>query len=247
MTNKTALITGANRGLGFEAARQLGALGFTVLVGARAPERGEEAVARLADEGFDARYVPLDVADDASVTAAAALVAREYGSLDVLINNAGVVAPPDAPMDRHLPSQTSVDTVRRTYETNVFGPIRTIQAFLPLLRAAPAARIVNVSSGLGSLAFGADFDHEYAALNFLPYNSSKTALNGVTVAFAKELRDSPIKVNSADPGYCATDLNAHTGVRKASEGAADIVRLALLGAEAPTGGFFGEDGEALPW
>ncbi|ROO90613.1 NADP-dependent 3-hydroxy acid dehydrogenase YdfG [Actinocorallia herbida] len=247
MTTRIALVTGANRGLGFESARALAGHGFTVLVGARSAERGQEAAARITAEGGTARCVPLDVADDASVAAAADLIGREYGRLDVLINNAGITTPPDVPPADHLPSRTTADTVRRTYETNVFGAIRTIGALLPLLREAPAARIVNVSSGLGSLTIGSDRTHPYHALNFLPYCSSKTALNGVTLAYAKELADTPIKVNSADPGYCATDLNGHSGVRKAEEGAADIVRLALLDADGPTGGFYGEGGERLPW
>ena len=238
---RVALVTGANRGIGFEIARQLGHLGFTVLVGARDPARGADAVRRLAADGVDGEVVALDVTRESSIAAAAASVARRHGRLDVLVNNAGVA------LDRGLrPSEVPPAVLRATYETNVFGPVAVIQAFLPLLRRAPAARIVNVSSELASLAQNQNPDFEFAHVKLLAYNSSKTALNAVTVQFAHELRDTPIKVNAADPGYTATDFNAFAGTQCVQEGARTPVRLALLPDDGPSGGYFGPEGP-LPW
>ncbi len=240
-----ALITGANKGIGLETARQLGAAGTTVLVGARSAERGEPAAAALRDEGLAARFVRVDVTDEATIEAAAKLIDAEFGRLDILVNNAGISVPP-GPDGWAPPSETPVDAVRENYETNVFGVIAVTNAMLPLLRRSPAARIVNVSSELGSLAGNSDLNSPFAEINLLPYNTSKTALNGVTVAYAKELRDTSIKVNAVTPGYCATDLNGHSGVRTAEQGAAVTVRLAMIGADGPTGAFFGDDGPT-PW
>ncbi|MEU5885120.1 SDR family oxidoreductase [Spirillospora sp. NPDC047279] len=241
MTN--ALITGANKGIGFETARQLGAQGISIIVGARSAERGEKAAAELAAEGIDARFVRLDVTDEASIQDAAAQIT----SLDILINNAGI-APVEASV---APSALSLAALRRTYDTNVFGVVAVTNTMLPLLRRSPAGRIVNLSSELGSLAILADPDSPFFPFNLLAYNSSKTALNGVTLAYAKELADTPIKVNAANPGYCATDLNAHTGPRSAAQGAAEVVRLATLPADGPTGTFSGVYEEraatVLPW
>jgi NAD(P)-dependent dehydrogenase (short-subunit alcohol dehydrogenase family) len=242
MTTKTiALITGANKGIGFEIARQLGG---TVLIGVRSPERGAAAVAALRAEGADAHAVRLDVTDQSTIEAAATWIEAEFGRLDVLVNNAGVTT--QTPETFAPPSRTSVATVRENYETNVFGVIAVTNAMLPLLRRSPAARIVNVSSELGSLGQALDPSTPYFPVNLLPYNTSKTALNGVTVAYAKELLDSPIKVNAVTPGYCATDLNGHSGPRSAAEGAVIAVRLATVGADGPTGGFFSDEGPA-PW
>ncbi|MGI8332773.1 SDR family oxidoreductase [Actinomadura scrupuli] len=240
-TNTIALITGANKGIGFEIARQLGG---TVLIGARSPERGATAVATLRAEGADAHAVRLDVTDQSTIEAAATWIEAEFGRLDVLVNNAGVTT--QTPETFAPPSLTSVATVRENYETNVFGVIAVTNAMLPLLRRSPAARIVNVSSELGSLGTALDSSMPYFPINLLPYNSSKTALNGVTVAYAKELLDSPIKVNAVTPGYCATDLNGHSGPRSAAEGAVIAVRLATVGADGPTGGFFSDEGPT-PW
>jgi NAD(P)-dependent dehydrogenase (short-subunit alcohol dehydrogenase family) len=236
-TNTIALITGANKGIGFEIARQLGG---TVLIGARSPERGASAAATLRAEGADARPVRLDVTDEASIEAAAKWIETEFGRLDVLINNAGV-----STLDTGNPvppSATSVATVRENYETNVFGVIAVTNAMLPLLRRARAARIVNVSSELGSLTTALDTSTPYYPFNLLPYNTSKTALNGVTLAYAKELLETSIKVNAVTPGYCATDLNGRSGPRSAAQGAVVAVRLATVDADGPTGGFFTEDG-----
>jgi NAD(P)-dependent dehydrogenase (short-subunit alcohol dehydrogenase family) len=238
---KVALITGANRGIGFEIARQLGLLGLTVLIGARDPGRGAEAAARLRNEGFDARAIVLDVTDPETIGAAVRQVEREFGKLDVLINNAGVA------LDRGMkPSDVPLDVLRRTFETNVFGPVAVLQAFLPLLRKSEAGRVVNTSSELASLARNGDPAFEFGHINLLAYNSSKTALNAVTVQLAKELRDTRIKVNAADPGYTATDFNQHRGTQTLEQGARSAVRLATLPADGPTGGFFAEEGP-LPW
>ena len=234
---KTALITGANKGIGFEIARQLGRdFGFTVLIGARNKSRGEEAVQTLKTEGLDARFVQLDVTDETSIQKAAQHVEADFGALDVLVNNAGIAK--GVPVS----SETTTEMLRETYETNVFGPVAMIRAFLPLLKKAEAARIVNVSSTVGSLTLQSDPNWEFYAHKFLAYSSSKSALNSVTVHFAYDLRDTPIKVNSACPGFTATDLNGHRGYRTVEQGAIAPVRLATLPADGPTGQFFEEDG-----
>ncbi|HZH97339.1 MAG TPA: SDR family oxidoreductase, partial [Fimbriimonadaceae bacterium] len=196
MQNKpVALVTGANKGIGKEIARQLGAQGLTVLVGARDLERGEEAAAELKASGANSHAVRLDVTDEASIAEAARRIEEEFGGLDVLVNNAAIA------QDSVPPSQLDMATLRRTFETNVFGVVAVTQAMLPMLRKSSAGRIVNLSSGLASLAQNSDPDWAFDSVNLLAYNSSKTALNAVTVQFAKELRDTPIKVNAADPGY----------------------------------------------
>ncbi|MGW4156565.1 SDR family oxidoreductase [Micromonospora chersina] len=249
MTTTIALITGANKGIGLATARQLGARGMTVLVGARDAARGREAADKLRAEGVDARFVPLDVTAAASITAAAELVEREYGRLDVLVNNAGIIRADGA----GLPSQTTLDSLREVYETNVFGVVAVTNALLPLLRRAPAARIVNVSSEVGSIAVMTDPEGALFALTSIPYPSSKTALNMITAMYAKELRDTSIKVNAANPGYCATDLNHHSGFRTPEEGAEVSVHLATLPADAPSGLLWGYQMDAgggygvLPW
>ena len=238
-----ALITGANKGIGYEVARQLGRdHGMTVLIGARDEARGREAAEKLAAEGIDARPVRLDVTDPASVEAAAQEIGHDFGGrLDVLVNNAGIA------LDRNPASQTDLVTLKTTYETNVFGPFVVTKAMLPLLKASAAGRVVNVSSGLGSLAQNSDPAWAYAAVKPFAYNSSKAALNMQTVLFAAELaKDTPIKVNAADPGYTATDLNNHQGTRTVEEGARAAVRLATLPPDGPTGGYFDEDGP-VPW
>jgi NAD(P)-dependent dehydrogenase (short-subunit alcohol dehydrogenase family) len=237
---RVAVVTGANKGIGLEIARQLAREGMRVFIGARDEERGRAAAEKLRAEGLDAEALRLDVTDDASVAAAAARIARDPGRLDVLVNNAGIA------IDDGPPSRVSLDVVRRTYETNVFGVVRTTQAFLPLLRRSDAGRIVNLSSSLGSLAKNTDPAWDFARVKFLAYNSSKTALNAMTVQFAWELRDTPVKVNAADPGYVATDMNRHQGVRSVEQGAATPVRLATLPADGPTGRFFDDAGE-VPW
>ncbi|MBD0262913.1 MAG: SDR family oxidoreductase [Tolypothrix sp. Co-bin9] len=239
--NKVALITGANKGIGLEIARQLGLQGITVLIGARDEKRGQEAADKLhAEHNIDARAVQLDVTDNGSIEAAAKHIESEFGKLDILINNAGIA------LDRIPPSQLDIEVLRRTYDTNFFGVFAVIKAMLPLLRKSEAGRIVNMSSGLASLAQNSDPNYEFAEMKILAYNSSKTALNAMTIQFAHELKDTPIKVNSADPGYVATDINANSGKRTVEQGAIAPVRLATLPDDGPTGGFFDENG-VVPW
>jgi NAD(P)-dependent dehydrogenase (short-subunit alcohol dehydrogenase family) len=234
---RTALVTGANKGLGYETARRLGELGMTVLVGARDRDRGERAVAALRERSIDAYLVPLDLVDESSIAAAAHDVAARFGRLDVLVNNAGIGG-------GQLPSQQSLAAMRTLFETNVFGTIAVTRAFLSLLEQSPAARIVNVSTTLASLRLAADPTHRIAAWSSLfGYTASKTALNSFTVRLAHELRPKRIKVNSACPGYVATDFNQHRGLRTVEQGAEIIVRLATLPEDGPTAGFFDEAGE----
>lgn len=247
---KVALVTGANRGIGRAAAEQLAAQGVTVLIGARDPRRGEETAAALRAAGGDVHAVALDVTDPATVKAAAQQVEERFGHLDVLVNNAAItgsgrVAPTDA-YDQ-VPSSVDLDMVRAVFETNVFGVIAVTNAMLPLLRRSPAPRIVNVSSGIASLTVASDPDGPAAALPAsAAYAPSKTALTALTVQYANELRKDGILVNAADPGYVDTEMNGHTGYLTVAQGAAVLVRLATLGADGPTGGFFGEAGP-VPW
>lgn len=236
---KNVLITGANKSIGFETARQLGEAGYRVWLGARDAGRGETAAETLRALGYDVRFLEIAVEDDASVKAAVDRVGREDGKLDVLVNNAGIAG---AFAD---PAMQTVGDIREVYETNVFGPIRVTQAFLPLLKAAGSASIVNVSSELGSLGALMDPQSEFYGVNLLGYNSSKTALNAVTVSFAKALAASGIRVNSADPGYTKTDLNGHTGYRTVEQAAEIIVQLASA-IDGQTGTFV-NDKRTLPW
>ena len=238
--DKIAFITGANKGIGLEIARQLGTQGITVLLGVRDENRGQEAAEKLQTEHINAHTVQLDVTNQDSIDAAANYIESKFGRLDILVNNAGVA------IDNVPPSQLDIEVLRRTYDTNVFGVFAVTKAMLPLLRKSEAGRIVNISSGLGSLAQNSDPDYEYAQVKLLAYNSSKTALNAMTVQFAHELKDTPIKVNCADPGYVATDINNHRGSRTMQQGATAPVRLATLPDDGPTGGFFDENG-VVPW
>lgn len=237
-TGKTiALVTGANRGIGFEIARQLAQKGSFVLIGARDLARGERAAVQLREEGFDARSVALDVTDEASIQRAARWIDAEFGRLDILVNNAGIA------IDDQAPSLVSTGVLRQTYETNFFGPVAVTQAMVPLLRKSSAGRIVNLSSSLASLALTSDPASPVFGMNYLAYNASKSALNAMTVSFAKELRDTPIKVNAADPGYTRTDMNHGNGDHDADEGAIAAVQLATLPADGPTGIFIDKDGQ----
>jgi NAD(P)-dependent dehydrogenase (short-subunit alcohol dehydrogenase family) len=237
---KIALITGANKGIGLEIARQLGTQGITVLLGVRDEKRGHEAAETLQAEHIDAHVVQLDVTNQNTIDTAATYIDSEFGKLDILVNNAGIA------IDTVPPSQLDIEDLRRTYDTNVFGVFAVTKAMLPLLRKSDAGRIVNMSSGLGSLAQNSDPNYEYAQIKILAYNSSKTALNAMTIQFAHELKDTPIKVNSADPGYVATDINDYRGTRTVQQGATAAVRLATLPADGPTGGYFDENG-IVPW
>ncbi|MFC4912219.1 SDR family oxidoreductase [Actinomadura gamaensis] len=236
----TALVTGANKGIGYEIAAGLGALGWRVGVGARDRARGEAAVEKLRAAGVDAFGVALDVTDDASVEAAARQIEETEGRLDVLVNNAGVVGGRS-----QLPTTADLDAVRAAVETNVIGVIRVTNALLPLLRRSPSPRIVNMSSSVGSLTRQAADAGGTGPLS-VAYAPSKTFLNAVTLQYAKELRDTNILINAGCPGFCATDLNGFRGVRTPEQGAAIAIRLATLPDDGPSGSF-SEDAGVVPW
>jgi NAD(P)-dependent dehydrogenase (short-subunit alcohol dehydrogenase family) len=238
-TKKIALITGANKGIGFEVAHQLATSGCVVLLGARNPTSGREAATKLASEGLDVRYVQLDVTNLATVAAVADTIAADFGRLDILINNAGINDRGDGP----APTAQLV-AVERVLRTNFLGALAVTQAMLSLLRKSPAGRIVNVSSGLGSLTRSAQPNP--SSTNLIGYSASKAALNMLTVQLARLLGDTPIKVNSAAPGYTATALNDFRGTQTIPEGAAEAVRLALLPDDGPTG-TFSEKAGVVPW
>lgn len=242
MSNTTlALITGANKGIGFETARRLGQRGIHILIGARDKARGEEAAQKLAALDVQTTFVDLDVTDEMSIARAAQSLAEAFGRLDILINNAGISGG-----SANRPSATDLAVMRTVYNTNVFGVVAVTKAMLPLLRTSQAGRIVNVSSGLGSITVASDRNSEFFQLNNLPYQSSKAALNAITVEFAKELAGTPIKVNAADPGFTDTDFNNHRGYRTVEQAATVIVHLATLDEDGPTGSFQDENGN-IPW
>ncbi|MET9115288.1 SDR family NAD(P)-dependent oxidoreductase [Streptomyces longwoodensis] len=234
----TTLITGANKGLGFETARRLVAEGHTVYVGSRDAARGRAAAERLG-----ARAVLLDVTDDASVAAAAKTVEAESGGLDVLVNNAGI----EERGEGHAfvgPADLTPDTLRTVLETNVVGVVRVTRAFLPLLRRSAAPVVVNVSSGLASLTRVTTEGDPAFAYPGVAYPASKAAVNMITVQYAKAFPE--LRVNAVEPGFTATDLNGHAGTQTVEEGAEVIVRMALLGPDGPTGTYVDVNGP-LPW
>ncbi|MGV2098311.1 SDR family oxidoreductase [Rhizobium sp. 21-4511-3d] len=238
---KTAVVTGANKGIGFEIARRLAAEGYRVFLGARDRGRGEAAAAKLRAQGLDAHWLELDVTDDRSAASAAKTLAAQTGTLDVLVNNAGI-----AEGFGISPLEEPIETTRKVYEVNVFGPIRVTQAFMPLLKASKAGRIVMMSSELGSIQSLLDPENEFYAINALGYNSSKSALNAATVSIAKAAEPFGIKVNAADPGYTATEMNGNSGYRTVEQAAEVAVKLATLGEDGPTAGYFNHNG-VLPW
>jgi NAD(P)-dependent dehydrogenase (short-subunit alcohol dehydrogenase family) len=245
-----ALVTGANQGIGLQIAKDLVGHGFTVLVGSRNLERGEAAAEEI---GPGARAIQLDVTDRASIAAAAERIRNELGRLDVLVNNAAISntrKQPDMSVEEYAkltrPSNVSLEEVHTIWETNVFGVLAVTQAMLPLLCEAPAARIVNVSSGVGSLTRVSEPGYPYRSIFGPGYAASKTALNAMTVALAIELESTGIKVNAACPGYTKTNLNNYSGTQTLEEGAREPVRLALLGQDGPTGTFSNSSGP-LPW
>ncbi len=240
-TRKVALITGANKGIGFEVARQLGKQGVHVLVGARDEGRGKAAVEQLTAQNILATYLALDVTDSESISKAATQISQDFGKLDILVNNAGISGNIGTP-----PSQTDIDAMRQVYDTNVFGTASVTIAMIPLLKQASQARIVNVSSSLGSITMALDPSDMFYGINSLQYQSSKAALNAITVEFAKELERNGIKVNAACPGFVDTDFNGHRGTKSAEQAATIIVKLSTLGADGPTATFQDEDRE-LPW
>lgn len=239
---KTVLITGANKGLGFETAKQLAALGYFVYLGSRDKEKGEEAVKTLNHMGFsNVEHLQIDISDSDSIKKARAAMEQKTGSLDVLINNAGILG--DMPQE---PSTASIENYKKVFQTNVFGTIETTQQFLPLLKKSTSPRIVNVSSEVGSLAGNSDPNWpKYDSVKpfFAVYGASKSTVNAFTIALAYELRGTKFKINSVNPGHTATEFNNYKGVKTVEEGAKPIVRYATLSDEGASGKFFNEEGE----
>jgi NAD(P)-dependent dehydrogenase (short-subunit alcohol dehydrogenase family) len=248
--DKIAFITGANRGIGLETARGLGEQGVTVLLGARDAAKGEQAAAELRAQGIaNVEAVQFDVNNPEDHQRLAALLEARFGRLDILVNNAGILSEDvdfTTPGGFNNTSTVSQDSLRTTFDTNFFAVVALTQTLLPLLRKSPAGRIVNLSSILGSLALHIDPASPIYGSKAFAYNASKTALNAFTVHLAVELRDTPIKVNSAHPGWVKTDLGGATAPMEVSEGGKTSVQLALLPDDGPTGGFF-HVGETLPW
>lgn len=240
--NKIALITGANKGIGLETARQLATQGVHVIIGARDTAKGSAAASKLSAEGLSTEFQLLDVTSESSIAAAADAITQRHGKLDILVNNAGVL------LDDYgkLVSEQPLSLYRETFETNVFGLIATTIAFLPLLKKSDAARIVNLSSTLGSIGNHSDpASHVYDAK--LPaYCVSKSAVNAFTVQLAYELKDTPHKVNAAHPGWVKTDMGGEGAQMEIVDGAKTSVRLALLGPDGPNGGYFHMN-DTLPW
>jgi len=239
---RVALVTGANKGIGFEVARKLAENGLIVFLGARDAARGDAAAKILASENLDVRPLILDLSRPETIQAAAETIGDSFHRLDVLVNNAGINDPDDG-----SPGEIDLDALHRVFETNFFGTVLVTKIMLPLIRNSASGRIVNVSSGLGSLNFIAS--PEGASIAFGPvfgYSSSKVALNMFTVQLARELKEVGILVNSAAPGFTATDMNDHQGHQTVQEGAKVPVRLALLPPDGPTGGFFDING-TKPW
>jgi NAD(P)-dependent dehydrogenase (short-subunit alcohol dehydrogenase family) len=239
--NRVALVTGANKGIGLEIARQLAQAGVSVIIGARDAERGNVAVADLSSQGLIATFVQIDLLDEASIAAAAATISDKHGRLDILINNAGIADWTDG-----VPSRSKLEAVRRVIETNFVGTLAVTQAMLPLLRKSQAARIVNLSSALGSLAMNGDPSSPYYSAQLVGYNASKAALNMLTVQLSEEFRDTPHVVNSVSPGYVKTDLTGGNGFLTPEQGAKTPVKFALLGDDAVSGRHVGADGE-IAW
>ena len=244
---KSVLITGANKSIGFETARQLLQKGYYVYLGSRSLENGQEAVEKLEAEGLgEVEAVQIDVSDSDSIRAARTEIGRKTDVLDVLINNAGINGGmPQSAID------ADISAFKRVFETNYFGAIEVTQAFIDLLRQSPEPRIVNVSSSTGSLTLQSDPTWTYYAHKGAVYSPSKSALNMYTIALAYELRDTPFKVNAVEPGFVATDFNNHHGTGTVEEGGARIAKYAIIGADGPTGEFISEEynpetGE-IPW
>ena len=240
--SRVALVTGANKGIGYEVARKLAENGLTVFLGSRDAARGEEAAKTLASENLDVHPLILDLSRPNTIQAAAVLIGAAFQRLDILVNNAGINDPDDG-----SPGVADLAAMRRVFETNFFGTVLVTKVMLPLIRNSTSGRIVNVSSGLGSLYFMSGLGNGSTAVgDLLGYSASKAALNMFTIQLARELKDDGILVNSAAPGYTATDLNNHQGRQTVQEGARVPVQLALLPQEGPTGGFFDVHG-SRPW
>ena len=247
---RVALITGANQGVGLQVAKELAANGHTVLVGSRNLERGEAAAQQI---GQGAVPVQLDVTDSGSIAAAAERIRTEIGRLDLLVNNAGISNTTKGDMSLaeygkvSQASNASLDEIRAVWETNVFGVLAVYQAMLPLLRESSDARIVNVSSGVGSLNLNADPAYPYHPYFGPIYPASKTALNAITLAMMVELESTAIKVNLVSPGFTSTNLNGYEGTESVEDGSREVVRVALLGPEGPTGTFTRWENTTIPW
>ena len=241
-TQKVALVTGATRGIGQETVRQLAEAGVTTLLAGRDPARTQAAADKLKAEGLPVEPITLDVTNADTIQKAVAEVKARFGQLDILVNNAGIVVDDFA----KAPSEQSLDAWRETFDTNLFAVVEVTKAFLPLLKAAPAARIVNVSSQLGSLTLHVDPTSPIYNFKVPAYDASKSALNSWTVHLAYELRDTPIKVNAVHPGYVQTDMNGGQGEIDVPTGAKSSVGMALIGADGPTGSFT-YLGKTLPW
>lgn len=242
ITAKIALVTGGNKGIGFEICRNLAGAGCTVLLGARSAERGQQAVRQLREAGLEeVHFIEIDVTRQDTIRSAAEWIEREYHRLDILVNNAGVNLHGDG-----LPGSADLEAVRKIFDTNFLGALAVAQTMLPLLRKSEAGRIVNVSSGLGSLNRSSDPSSPRTSYQLIGYSASKAALNMLTVHLADELRETKIKVNSANPGFTKTDLNDNRGRQPVEVGAIAATRLALLEDDGPTGGSFSKDGPD-PW
>jgi NAD(P)-dependent dehydrogenase (short-subunit alcohol dehydrogenase family) len=248
--NRIALITGANQGVGFQVAKELVEHGVTVLVGSRNLGRGETAAKEI---GPGAIAIQIDVTDRTSIDAVAGRIGREFGRLDLLVNNAAISNTRQGSLSLReyheitLPSNVSLDEMRTVWETNVFGVVAVYQAMLPLLKKSSDARIINVSSGVGSLTTNADPAYSYRTFFSPVYSASKTALNAVTLAMMIELEKSGIKVNLVSPGFTKTNLNGFEGIEPLDEGSREVVRVALLGPEGPTGTFTRWENSIIPW
>ena len=240
---KVALITGANKGLGYEMAKQLAQSGVIVVLAARDAAKGEAAAAKLKSEGLDVRFLKLDVTNKKDQADAAAFLEKNFGKLDILINNAGISA--DGLAGTSV-SATTEQSLKATFETNFFAPIALTQKLLPLLKKSDAGRIVNMSSILGSQALHADPKSPIYDFKSLSYDASKAALNSFTIHLAHELKDTKIKVNSAHPGWVKTDMGTDAAPMEIPEGGKTGVALALLDESGPNGGFF-HLGQPLPW
>ncbi len=245
-TEKVAFITGGNRGLGFETARELGEKGVKVVIGARDLKKGEEALKKLARLGIEAQVIQFDVTKTSDHKAAFDYFEMNFGHLDILVNNAGVMLDSAAPTDVASTLTLPIQKLRDTFEANFFAPVALTQILVPLLKKSVGGRIVNLSSILGSLSLHANPKSPIYAMKHFAYDASKTALNAFTINLAYELRDSKIKVNSAHPGWVKTDMGGPSATMELSEGGKTSAQLALLADDGPTGGFF-HLGEALPW
>jgi NAD(P)-dependent dehydrogenase (short-subunit alcohol dehydrogenase family) len=247
---RIALVTGANQGVGLRVAKELVANGVTVLVGSRNFERGEAAAKEI---GPGAIALQLDVTDRVSIATAAERIRKEFDRLDLLVNNAAISNTRKGSLSLQeyrkitLPSIASLDEIRAVWETNVFGALAVYQAMLPLLRESSDARIVNVSSGVGSLTSNADPSHPYHSSYSAVYPASKAALNAITLAMMIELESTGIKINLVSPGFTRTNLNGYAGTESVEDGSREVVRVALLGPDGPTGTFTRWENVTIPW